>query len=35
MAATPLWVKVSGLIALGVVLLVAMLHLTGHGLGGH
>jgi hypothetical protein len=34
-AATPLWVKVSGLIALAFVLLVAILHLTGHGLGGH
>lgn len=34
-APTPLWVKVSGLIALGVVLIVAILRLSGHGLGGH
>jgi hypothetical protein len=35
MAATPLWVKAVGLVALGIVLLVAILHLTGRGLGGH
>jgi len=32
---TPLWVKVFGIIALALVLLFVVLHLTGRGLGGH
>jgi hypothetical protein len=32
---TPRWVKVFGIIAIGSVLLVVILHLTGHNLGGH
>jgi hypothetical protein len=31
----PRWVKVFGIIAIGLVLLVVILHLTGHNLGGH
>jgi len=34
-ASTPRWVKIFGIIALVLVLLFAILHLTGHGLGGH
>ena len=34
-ASTPRWVKVFGLIALVLFLLFVILHLTGHGLGGH
>ncbi len=32
---TPRWVKVFGIIAIILVLLFVVLHLTGHGLGGH
>ncbi|HZO32349.1 MAG TPA: hypothetical protein VFH48_40900 [Chloroflexota bacterium] len=32
---TPRWVKVSGLIAVAVVLLFVILHLLGGGIGGH
>jgi hypothetical protein len=32
---TPRWVYVSGTIAIVLVLLFVILHLTGHGLGGH
>jgi ABC-type transporter Mla subunit MlaD len=32
---TPRWVYVFGIIALVIVLLFVVLHLTGHGLGGH
>jgi len=32
---TPRWVKVFGIIAIGLVLLVVILHLTGHNLDGH
>ena len=32
---TPRWVKVSGLVAIVVVLLIVVLHLLGGGLGGH
>jgi ABC-type transporter Mla subunit MlaD len=32
---TPRWVYVFGIVALIVVLLFVILHLTGHGLGGH
>jgi hypothetical protein len=32
---TPRWVKVFGIIALVAVLLFVILHLTGHGPGGH
>jgi len=32
---TPRWVKVFGTIAIGLILLVVILHLTGHNLGGH
>lgn len=32
-AGTPRWVKVFGLVAFVLVLVVAILHLTGHGLG--
>ncbi len=32
---TPRWVKVFGIIAFVVVLAFIILHLTGHGLGGH
>lgn len=31
----PRWVYLSGMITIGLVLLVVLLHLTGHGLGGH
>ena len=31
----PRWVKVFGIIALVLVLVLIILHLTGHGLGGH
>lgn len=34
-AGTPLWVKIFGIIALVLVLLFVILHLTGRGLGGH
>jgi hypothetical protein len=33
--ATPRWVKIFGIIALVLVLLFIVLHLTGRGLGGH
>ena len=33
--ATPRWVKAFGIVALVLALLFAVLHLTGHGLGGH
>lgn len=32
---TPSWVKVLGIIALVLVVMFVILHLTGHGLGGH
>jgi hypothetical protein len=32
---TPRWLKVFGIIALALVLLFVLLHLTGRGLGGH
>jgi len=32
---TPRWVKMSGIIAIVLVLLFVIVHLTGHGLGGH
>jgi hypothetical protein len=32
---TPRWVKVCGIIGIVVVLVFVVLHLTGHGLGGH
>lgn len=32
---TPRWVKVFGTIALVLILIFAIIHLTGHGLGGH
>ena len=32
---TPRWVKVFGIIVIVLVLLFGILHLTGHGLGGH
>ena len=32
---TPRWVKVFGIIALALVLLFVILHLTGNGFGGH
>ena len=32
---TPRWVKVFGIVALVLALLFVILHLTGHGLGGH
>jgi hypothetical protein len=31
----PRWVKVFGIIAIGLVLLFVILHLTGHAFGGH
>lgn len=34
-AGTPRWVKVFGIIVIILVVLFAILHLTGHGLGGH
>jgi hypothetical protein len=34
-ARAPRWVKVFGFIALGLVLLIAVLHVTGNSLGGH
>jgi hypothetical protein len=34
-AGTPLWVKVFGIIALVLILLFVILHLTGRGMGGH
>ena len=33
--ATPRWVYVSGIIALIVLVVIVVLHLTGHGLGDH
>ena len=32
---TPRWVKVFGIFGIALVLLIAILHLTGHSLGGH
>jgi hypothetical protein len=32
---TPMWVKVSGLIGLGVAVALVILHLTGNGMVGH
>jgi hypothetical protein len=32
---TPRWVKVSGVIALVLIVLLVLMHLTGGGLGGH
>jgi hypothetical protein len=34
-ARAPGWVKVFGFVALGLVLLIAVLHITGNSLGGH
>ncbi|MCA1566007.1 MAG: hypothetical protein LC803_10295 [Acidobacteria bacterium] len=34
-AGTPLWVKVFGIIAVVLILLFILLHLTGRGMGGH
>jgi hypothetical protein len=34
-ASTPRWVKVSGIIAIVLILLLVILHLLGSGLGGH
>lgn len=34
-AGTPRWVKVFGLIAIVLIAVFVVLHLTGHGLGGH
>jgi hypothetical protein len=32
---TPRWVKITGVAAVAAVVVIAALHLTGHGLGGH